>query len=179
MLAISQTLDRFATDFHRFLSKSFHNDSRNWNVKVVIVNNETWASLVPEHLREQFRQSDGNEGCRDFMIVYDRNRERIQVPVKDRRLGMRVCGFKKEQIDSLSQYDILLFVSSDYDISIPVQLAHLLIHIQEALSNREIFHEQESNTHDFCDSATLELLLRFVADVGEEEFSRRYRLTNT
>jgi hypothetical protein len=166
-------LDQFANDFQTYLNEIYRtNDIRDWNVKVIIISSQTWTTVVPEGLRNQFKNID--DRCRDLMVIYGRSKRNwVKVSEAERKFAMRRCGFAPELVEALSPYDVLLFINIDYSVPLLVQVGHLLVHVQEAVQTRTIIKE-EGSSHNFNDPVTTTLLSRFVECLGEEEFLRRY-----
>jgi len=182
MLVRTETsLDAFANDFLAYLCGGFHIDNR-WRIKVITCDDKNWATTVPQPIRDRL-SSNYQENGHPVVLIYDLA-EDSKVSEEYHRLCMRVVGFSPEQIDALSQYDMLVIINGNHPIPqrephpfLPplVVIAHMTLHFIELILQRQIIREQE-NTHNYADYEATDLLHKFAEDVGVEEFTQRYCL---
>lgn len=176
---IEEKFDRFANDFLAYLCGGFHIGNR-WRIKVTTCDDKNWANTVPHPIRNRLSSNHQEEG-HPIVLVYDLTKG-SEVSEEYHRFCMRVIGFSHEQINTLSQYDILIIINLDHPIPqreapsfLPqfVVIAHMTLHFIEFILHQQIIREQVS-THNYDDHEARALLHAFVEDSGIEEFMNRY-----
>ena len=173
-------LDRFANDFLEYACWQFRVSNR-WLVKVVQCDERNWIATIPAKMREKLDERYEEQKA-PIALVYGLADE-AKVSRAYRRICLQATGFTQEQIDSLSQFDVLFFVRTDLtipnhkDLPFPalLVLSHMTIHFAEMILHRKIIQEPHL-THNYDDKAAVHLLRMFVEELhGLENFLKLYR----
>ena len=168
VLATQDTsLDNFAEDFLTYVCRQF-GISNKWQIKVIACDQRSWQTIPPKVREKLDRRYEKQKG--PIALVYGVSDE-AKVSGDYRRICLGAAGFTQQQVDSLSQFDVLFFVRTDQRIpnhrALPypalLVTAHMTLHFAELILHQTIIQEPNL-THNY--EAAVHLLSMFVEKSG-------------
>jgi hypothetical protein len=173
-----EKFDRFADDYFKFLALRYGLDTNCCRIKVVGGNRGNWNTLIPLKLQ---RATESNPQFQHPYITFHSSSGAGACTTEDKRLGLTAAGFTKEQAESLSNYDALIFMNLDRPVRMRsgepyiwnILISHQVLHIVETLIDKRLIDEPP-DTHYYEAPPVLEHLNRFVAWVTIDDFITRY-----
>lgn len=167
-MVVEDKFDRFVDDFYKFLAIRYALQS-DCKIKVVLGNGDNWSALIPLRLRQA---TENNLQFQHPCIILDRSGS-AALSTEDKKLGLTVAGFSKEQAEAYSNFDALIFLNLNEPIRMKngspylwnILLAHQVLHLVEILSGLKLIDEPATR-HDYEEHEALEHLHRFVCWIG-------------
>jgi hypothetical protein len=161
-------LNRFANDYYSYLSAEYALPTNDYQLKVLPLCHHNCKKLIPSPLRQYQKHFN------HIYVLWLSKRDPNRKPTCHEKIHALVTvGYPPELAQELANYNIIILLDTDHpicrqngDILVPnIPIAHHLLHLVEALTNRELVPEQPF-VHDYELEEALQPLRNFTTRIG-------------
>jgi len=166
-IEFERKLDHFSVDYFNYLSTKYSLHVK-YNLKVVTCCQHKFKQLIPAPLRPYRNHFVGI-----YLLWLAKRNPRNEPTLAERTSALLTVGYPAQLAQQLATYNVLILLDLDNpirrsngDILMPnIAISHHLLHLIEALTDRQLISEQPM-THNYELNEALQPFRDFTNDVG-------------